>query len=105
LQFGQYQEIFELQIEQGNIPAALDTKPTLPPLLQAYQEAFWLLSLSRGITGGGMTPTHIEAIRITDAFAVARESGFEPLHFLRVIQPADCLYREHVSTRIENGHR
>lgn len=49
-----------------------------------------------------MSPIHLEPIRATEAIAVAREFGFDPLYFLRVIGPADVSYRAALNERIGN---
>ncbi len=52
------------------------------------------------MNGGGLSALHLEPVRVMDAIALADVYGFEPLYFVRVIQPAVALYRDQVTDRL-----
>lgn len=52
-----------------------------------------------------MAAFHLGPIQASEALAVADAFGFDPIYFLRVISPADALYREQITARFKNGHR
>lgn len=72
----------------------------MSPLLIDIREAFWLLIRGCGMTGGGFSGLHLEPVRVMDAIALAEVYGFEPLYFVRVIQPSVTLYRDHTTDRL-----
>lgn len=101
MKFGEHAEHLEELADEDpdRAPAALDIKPELPAHLHAVREAFWLLNLGRVTSGGGMTQFQVEPLAQADVFGMADVLGFDRLYFLRVIRPADCLYRESLAAR------
>lgn len=103
LQFGGQLEFLEDLADEGRMPAALETRPVLPEWVEPVREAFWLLVQGCWVTGGDMTPTRLQPTNPRDAIAIADVFGFDSLYFLRVIQPAIGLYREHLTARLRRG--
>lgn len=100
MKFGEFVPHLEELADENpeDVPAALLTQPILEPPLSWVRDAFWLLNGGRKIVVGMAGPM-VQALDLSDIFAMADEFAFDRLYFLRVIRPSDDLYREFVTAR------